>query len=309
MRIGFLLGIVAMFGCGADSPVVSDPAEAARLKSIEKAGERIRPNHPTKRPGVKGDWLVEHPYEGQTFAQYRKSQPVGPTATRTTLYVQPIGAFFGARKVLLDKTVESLGLFYGLPVKMLAPMDLKAVPDSARRFHPSTGQEQLDSLAILNILKGRRPDDAVAVLALSSTDLWPKGDPKIKNFVFGQASLRERVGVWSIARLGDPDLEFPLCLQRTIQVALHETGHMFGIQHCAAYECGMNGSNSLRESDRQPLVFCAECEMKLWWNLKLDPARRFGPLIKFAKENDLKAAETTWGEDKEAIEAKPKRDR
>ena len=48
----------------------------------------------------------------------------------------------------------------------------------------------------------RRPEDAVAVLGLTTSDLWP-GEGW--NFVFGQASLRDRIGVWSLYRFGDPE--------------------------------------------------------------------------------------------------------
>ena len=64
-----------------------------------------------------------------------------------------------------------------------------------------------------------------------------------------------------------------LCAIRTAMTATHETGHMFGIRHCIAYQCGMNGSNHSDERDRQPLEFCPECQAKLWWTCGLDPLR------------------------------------
>jgi len=69
--------------------------------------------------------------------------------------------------------------------------------------------------------------------------------------------------------------------------ATHETGHMFGIRHCIAYECGMNGSNSAWERDRQPLEFCPECQAKLWCTLKLDPVKRSQSLEGVARKHDL----------------------
>ena len=80
-----------------------------------------------------------------------------------------------------------------------------------------------------------------------------------------------------MARNGDADGRpaiRKLCALRTIMTATHETGHMFGIRHCIAYECGMNGSNNSDERDRQPLEFCPECQAKLWWTLQLDPVKR-----------------------------------
>ena len=114
------------------------------------------------------------------------------------------------------------------------------------------------------MLKPKRPRDAVAVLALAALDLWP-GEGW--NFVFGQANLTERVGVWSLYRNGDPELgadAYTLCLRRTLKTATHETGHMLGIAHCTAYACGMNGSNS-RGGERSPTaaVLSAVCAKSL----------------------------------------------
>src|SRR5205823_5471428 len=145
--------------------------------------------------------------------------------------------------------------------KRLDPIGLDVVPRSARR--PRDGRaDQLRTPYLLDQLKKLRADDAVAVLGLCTADLTPGDD---WNYVFGQASLSERVGVWSIYRFGDTEREFPVVLRRTLQTALHETGHMMGIRHCTAFECGMNGSNHLEEADSRPMGFCHECEMKVWW--------------------------------------------
>ena len=114
------------------------------------------------------------------------------------------------------------------------------------------------------MLIARRQSRDAAVLGITAYDLWPGPG---WNFVFGQASLTQRVGVWSMARNGDPDESTAmrkLCALRTAMTATHETGHMFGIRHCIAYQCGMNGSNHSDERDRQPLEFCPECQAKLW---------------------------------------------
>jgi archaemetzincin len=157
---------------------------------------------------------------------------------------------------------------------------------------------------VLDLLKARRPRDAVAVLALTTSDLWP-GEGW--NFVFGQASLGQRVGVWSLYRMGDPVKEPIVCLRRTLGTATHETGHMFGIAHCIRYECGMNGSNHREESDRHPLAFCPECEMKVWWACRVDPAARYRRLAALAESHGLKVEARTWSESRAALEGRPPR--
>ena len=89
--------------------------------------------------------------------------------------------------------------------------------------------------------------------------------------------------------------DYEICLRRTIGTALHETGHMFGIPHCIAYECCMNGSNHLAEKDARPLDFCPECTAKLWWTCGIrEPSRRYAALADAATRLELRDAEG-WG--------------
>lgn len=262
------------------------------LLAIRAAGQKIAPlQKPMPRPGA-GDWLASHPEAGQTFDQYLASNPNRPTATRTTIYILPLGDFSTTQQRLIDRTAELTTRFYGVPVKTLDPLALSAIPERARRVHPVVGVPQiLTGYVLQNVLPPRRPKDAVATIALTTSDLWP-GEGW--NFVFGEASLTERVGVWSLARYGDPEKDAALVLRRTLNVATHELGHMFGIAHCIAHECGMNGSNNLEESDRQPLPFCSECEQKIWWACGVDPLARYTALLEFAETNGLAREAAEW---------------
>ena len=162
------------------------------------------------------------------------------------------------------------------------------IPDSAQRTHPTWGVHQLLTSHILDeVLAPELPADAFATIAFTKSDLWP-GEGW--NFVFGYAALRERVGVWSLARFGDPeesDEAYKKCLLRTIKVATHETGHMFSIQHCIKYRCNMQGSNSLEESDTQPLFLCPECHAKILFASGCQPTERYKQLIEFCKQHEL----------------------
>ena len=53
------------------------------------------------------------------------------------------------------------------------------------------------------------------------------------------------------------------------------------MEHCVRYECVMNGSNSLGETDRQPSFACPECQEKLRWNAGFDPRARWAALAGF----------------------------
>jgi archaemetzincin len=96
-----------------------DPDAAADLQAIRAAGRAIQPLHVPKVKPRPGDWLAAHHEPGQTFDQYRATDPNRPTARRTTLYLQPLGDFDPVQSQLIAATAELLGRFYGVPVRVL----------------------------------------------------------------------------------------------------------------------------------------------------------------------------------------------
>jgi len=282
---------VATWLLAARASVPAGARDRSKLvKGLEKTIAGLRPLHRTLGKPAPGDWLERYKDKepGQTFRQYIRSRPVVPTSRRRTIYVQPLGEFTDAQGRVVKQTAEFMGLFFDLPVKVLRPIPLSAIPAKARRTHPSWGVKQiLTGYVMDDVLRPRLPGDAFAMIALTGSDLWPG---KGWNFVFGQASLRERVGVWSINRFGDPDRgrgAYLLCLLRTLRTSTHEMGHMFSIYHCTAYECGMCGSNSLGESDRRPLALCPQCMAKVCWGTRTDPVSRYRKLAAFCKTAGL----------------------
>ena len=125
--------------------------------------------------------------------------------------------------------------------------------------------------------------DAAALIAFTSDDLYPN---ETMNFVFGQASMEDRVGVWSLYRLDD-DADYATFLRRTLKIAAHETGHMFSMHHCTKYECVMSGTNYLGETDRRPIDACPECMAKICWLSDTGPAERYARLEAFCRKNGL----------------------
>ena len=204
-------------------------------KELVRQADRLKVLHQVMGPIQPGDWLGSHPEPGQSFRQYVKSSPITLTKIRKVLYVLPLGEFDQHQRKIIDLSAEFLGLYFACDVKTLdtLSLDQAKIPAKARRVHPSWGVRQILTTHVLKkVLKPRLPRDAVALIAFTSSDLYPADD---WNFVFGQALLRDRVGVWSIFRNGDPETEFKTCLLRTLKTATHETGHMFSIQHCTAY--------------------------------------------------------------------------
>jgi archaemetzincin len=264
------------------------PAE----RDYPEVEERLRPlASPLEQPEV-GDWLAEHPEPGQTFAEYRAADPVRRGGQFTTLYLCLLGDFSEPQDQVVQRCREYLCLFFDVPVQVRRHVPLSEVPARARRTHPDWGDDQVLSTYVLReVLVPDRPDDALAYLALTASDLWPG---KGWNFVFGQANLRKRVGVWSLYRNGDPaegEAAYRLCLRRTLTTATHETGHILTMKHCTAFGCLMNGSNHQGERDRRPLHLCPVCLRKLLWNLQAEPVACLKRLEGFCRENGLEEAD------------------
>ncbi|NLE37257.1 MAG: hypothetical protein GX621_04455 [Pirellulaceae bacterium] len=273
-------------GC-ADSGAAADRAVADR--ALPKKFRSLLPLHTPLGKPKPGDWLAEHEEHGQTYSQYLRANPVRPDSKLRTIYIQPLGDYNPTQQKTLDLTIEFMEIYFGLPVTAREAVSLDVLPDEARRKHPQSGTDQISSTWIIfQVLPPRLPSDGVAILALTTSDLWPG---KGWNFVYGQASLVHRTGVLSIHRNGDPtenDAAFRLCLRRTLQTATHETGHMLSMSHCTRFECNMCGSNHREESDRRPLALCPHCLAKLCHATKVDPAARFEKLAAFCETNGLK---------------------
>jgi archaemetzincin len=254
--------------------------------------DKLRPLHQRLGKAKPGEWLAEHHEDGQTFDAYRASDPVIPDKKRRVLHVQPLGDLTATQRRIITRTADYMARFFNLEVRTREDLAMALIPSRARRVHPTWGDKQILSTYVLeDLLQPRLPDDAMAYIAFTASDLWPGHN---WNFVFGQASLRDRVGVWSLYRNGNPDESpesFRLALLRTMKIAVHETGHMFSLPHCTAYECSMGGTNSLDESDRSPLWLCPECMAKIAWATGADPVARYRKLAEYCRAEGLTAEE------------------
>jgi archaemetzincin len=172
-------------------------------------------------------------------------------------------------------------------VKALPPVSVDTGGFTSRT-NSMTRRRQILTEDVLRGLKGKLPADGFCLLAITMEDLYPEPS---WNFVFGQASMTERVGIYSFARY-DPafygeargkDYQ-ALLLRRSVKVLTHETGHMFGLAHCVHFACVMNGSNHLQESDRRPLHLCPVCLRKLQFSVGFDVVKRYRDLASFDKE-------------------------
>jgi len=242
------------------------------------------------------DWLAVHREPGQTFDDFRRSQPNRPDTRRRIIYLQPVGDFRAQQSPSLEMLRQYAADFFQMEVKALAPISISASGVTSRT-NSMTGRRQVLTGGVLHWLQGRLPGDAFCLLGITMEDLYPEPS---WNFVFGQASLNERVGVYSFARY-DPAFygelrgkDYPaLLLRRSMKVLTHETGHMFGLTHCVYFNCVMNGSNHLQESDRRPLHLCPVCLRKLQFSVGFDVVKRYEALAQFDRQAGLED-EAAW---------------
>ena len=150
---------------------------------------------------------------------------------------------------------HSLADEFGLPVR---EMQIPAVD-----FTYDANRRQYGSIAVLEMVLRLCPGDAGKLLAVTERDLFVP----VLTFVFGQAQLGGRAAVVSLARLRQEFYGLPpnreVLVERAAKEALHETGHMFGLVHCADRSCAMSLATNVRHIDTKQAAFCAPCRARL----------------------------------------------
>ncbi len=235
-----------------------------------------------------GDWLAEHDEAGQTYDQFVAARPNRPGAGRRTIYIVPLGDL-GRAAPPLDLLADFTRAHFQLPVRVLPAIAVGDIKAQTRR-HDS--RMQMLATDVLEHLRSILPADAYCLVGLTAVDLYPEPS---WSFVFGMASFRERVGVYSIARYHPSSGRDAASWvrSRALKVMAHEIGHMFGMEHCTSYECVMNGSNHLAETDRRPMNLCPVCLRKLFHAVGFAPGRRYRELTRFFAGHGLET-EAAW---------------
>jgi len=257
----------------------------------------------------KGYWLAEHPEQPQTYRSFLRSKYPRLTIKRRKLYLLPLGSFKESLAPSLNGLVEfAKAFFYGMEVILLDPLPVLSTEEKkgkqksscqyvyfgeakAKNVRVSSRKQEMVQLLtteIMNVLVSYIPAEGYYLIGLTMYDLYPK---ESWNFVFGQASPHDRVGVFSFARYSPSfgsstetslsKVEMSLLFYRSLQTMVHEISHMFGVDHCLYFDCVMNGANCLEESDEQSLFLCPIDLRKLAHLLKFSVLDRYYALQTF----------------------------
>jgi archaemetzincin len=137
------------------------------------------------------------------------------------------------------------------------------LPDEAY----NASREQYDSSVLLSKFLSFK-FDANKLLGVTEADLYVPS----MNFVFGEAHPLWGVAIISLHRLR-PEFygktsDNALFLERCAKEAIHEVGHILGLDHCDEPGCVMFFSNSIADTDRKGLSFCRKCYAEVLSALK-----------------------------------------
>ena len=256
-----------------------------RWRTTEPDVEPLLPSEDWRRLGepLPSDWLSMFDEPGQTFAEYKRQVRNRKSDTRSKIYVVPLGDIAEKQAELLERSTEYFSIFFDCETELLPPESLPGAAYNAER-------RQYDADVIIDEVMGplaREREDALATIGLVGENLYHGN----LNFVIGLGSHAQRAGVYSVHKFyqwtpGKRDRD-QAALIRTLKTGSHEIGHTLGLMHCTFYECVMNGSNSLPESDRRPLFLCPVCLRKAEWNLKFDRPARYKRLKAFFEDCGL----------------------
>jgi len=160
--------------------------------------------------------------------------------------------FYDSRsRGVVSEVIEALEAVF-----MIEPGDEAIVKDADRNAYDRNRMQYNASILLNSITATWRAKATTKTKTASSFYLWIVSEDifvRGMNFVFGVAKPGKGA-VLSTCRLDS--------LNMIKKEAIHEMGHVFGLQHCSN-KCVMQFSNSVYEAKKKPAELCDKCKYLL----------------------------------------------
>ena len=137
------------------------------------------------------------------------------------------------------------------------------IPKHAHNHWRKQYNSEIIMAEVANIPEVKFIDKDIPTLMVTEEDIYFK----TLNFVFGLEDPISSCCIVSIARLRpefyDEKPDQRLTTERLIKEAMHEIGHLKGMDHCINKECIMAYSPSVKDIDNKKKMFCERCKLNM----------------------------------------------
>jgi archaemetzincin len=236
----------------------------------------------------RGDWLAENEEHGQSYYDFvstlhRKGKERCPSSLSNVVLLVPIGETLNGSlgRQFLNHIQAFCRAFY-CPMRVDIHPSVLDVSSVSCRLNEH-GHKQYLTSQICTLIQDHTSSvpNIFCRLGITFEDIYPG---ERWNFVFGEASMVDKAGVFSLARhcprfsdgwaISDHhrrngahahlNPEETVCwLQHALRTMVHEIGHMLQLEHCIYYRCVMNGSNGHHDTAGMTSFCCPICLRKV----------------------------------------------